>query len=283
MKRTLFARAIVPVLVLFLIQSGCATLPKNPIPEDRATFGTIGVSRALFLPATEFAVPAKGRPEGAVKGAAIAFAGVMEGGLRGANGLSGEAAGFYLLFLFALATAATPVGAVVGAVKAMPGKEAASSEALTREILERLRTQEVLRDEVLRAGIDRTGHRLLSVDGVGPAAPDNVASYESLAEKGIDTVLEVALLRIALESEQWGSDPPLKLAMSARGRLVRVGDGTLADVNDFFSWSMQRRFAEWTADNAALLGQAYEDGYRRLAEDIVTRIFQVTPPLKKTE
>jgi hypothetical protein len=273
MKRTLAARAIVYVLVLFLILPGCATTHKTPIPEEPTSLGTIGVTRAFYLPETDFAVPAKGRPDGAIKGAASAFAGVMIGGMQ--VPVSGEAAGFYLLFLLALATAATPVGAVVGVVRAMPGKEAASSEALAKEILERMRTQEVLRGEILGAGIEKSGHRLIPVDGVGPSSVDNVVTYKSLAGKGIDTVLEVALQRIALESEKWGSNPPLKFTMKARCRLVRVEDGTVIDDHEYQTSSTERRFTDWTSDNAALLGKEYVDGYRKLASAIIQRIFQM--------
>jgi len=278
MKRTLAAREIVYVLVLFLTLPGCATTHKAPTPENLTSLGTIGVTRAFYLPETDFDVPAKGRPEGAIKGAAIAFVGVLGEGIRGANGISGEAAGFYLLFLLALATAATPVGAVVGAVRAMPGKEAASSEVLAKEILERMRTQEILRGEILDAGIENSGHRLIPVDGVGPSSMDNVVTYESLAGKGIDTVLEVALQRIALESEKWGSNPPLKLTMKARCRLVRVSDGTVIDDHEYRTSSAERRFTGWTFDNGALLGKEYVDGYRKLASAIIQRIFPVPRP-----
>ena len=280
MKRTLSLKTIASCLILFLIQPGCATNRKAPTPEERASFGTIGVARASYLPETDFDIPAKGRPAGAVKGAEIAFAVVLEGGMRGMGGMGGndKGAATYLLALVGLATAAAPVGAIVGAVKAMPGKEAASSEALTKEILERLRSQEVLRGEVLRAGIAKTGRRLVPVDGGGPSAADNTATYESLAEKGIDTVIEVALRRIALESERWGSDPPLKLAMRARCRVIRVRDGKQVEDEEYFFWSEQRSFSEWTADTAALLGRAYEDGHRRLAADIIRRVFLATLP-----
>jgi len=273
MKRTLAARVIVYVLVLFLILPGCATTHKTPTPEELTSLGTIGVTRAFYLPETDFDVPAKGRPDGAIKGAAVAFTGVMVGGMQ--VPVSGEAAGFYLLFLLALATAATPVGAVVGVVRAMPGKEAASSEALAKEILERMRTQEVLREEILGAGIEKSGHRLIPVDGVGPSSVDNVVTYKSLAGKGIDTVLEVALQRIALESEKWGSNPPLKFTMKARCRLVRVADGTVIDDHEYQTSSTERRFTVWTSDNAALLGKEYVDGYRKLASAIIQRIFQM--------
>lgn len=283
MRRTLPARALVFFLVLLVVQSGCATTRKTPTPEERASLGTIGVARASFLPETRFHVPAKGRPAGAVKGAGIAFAGVLEAGARGMSGMggNGSAAAIYLLALMGIATAAAPVGAVVGAARAMPGDEAAAAETRTREILERMRTQEILRDEVIRAGTGKPGSRLLRVEGVGPAAADNVASYESLAGSGIDTVLEVALLRIALETDRWGSDPPLKFTMKARCRLVRVSDGTVIDDREHSTMSVYRRLSEWTDDDAARLGEAYRDGYRDLATAILRRVFPPRAPAQK--
>ena len=193
--------------------------------------------------------------------------------MQGAGGASGGGAALYLLFLGALATAAAPVGAVVGAVKAMPGREAVASEALAKVILERLRTQEVLRDEVLRVGTEKTGRRQVLIEGVGPSSAENVATYESLAGQGIDTVLEVALQRIALETDTWGSDPPLTFTMRARCRLVRVPDGAVLDDHAYRTTSVSRKFSEWGVDNGALLGRVYEEGYRNLAAAIVDRIY----------
>lgn len=90
MTRNRIFRAVASLLVLALVLPGCATLPKGPTPEMRAAFGTIGVSRALFPPSTEFFVPAKGRPEGAVRGAATAFAAVMKGGLQAVPAVPGR-------------------------------------------------------------------------------------------------------------------------------------------------------------------------------------------------
>lgn len=258
MIRTLFFRVVASILVLTLVLPGCATMTQGPTHEMRASFGTIGVSRALYPPDTGFIVPAKGRPEGS----AAAFAAVMEGGLQGGpHGMTGEAAGDSLLFLFAMATAATPVGAVVGVVRAMPGAEAASSEARTRKILKRMKTQEVLRGEVLRVVIEETGRNILPVDEVGPASVDNVANYGSLSGSGIDTVLEIALLRIVLESDTWGSDPPLAFTMSARCRLLRVADGTVLDDHEYRAASPPRKFSQWTVDNGALLGRESGKGW----------------------
>ncbi len=266
-------RATVVILVVSLLQSGCASLRKGPTPEQRATFGTIGVASASYIPAFEYDIPAKGRPAGAAKGAAIAFFGILGGGMQGGAG-AGPGIGFYLVLVTALATAAAPVGAIVGAAKAMPGEEAESSERLAMEILERAGTQEVLRDEILEAGSWETDRGFLPVDGIGPVSSDNDATYSFLAGSGIDTVLEVAMKRIALETDKWGSDPPLRLAMTARCRLVRVSDNTVIDDHVYLARSGSANLSEWLADNAAMFNAEYEDGYKRLADGVISRIFR---------
>ncbi len=275
------SRAIVLILVLSLLQAGCASLRKGPTPEERASFGTIGVASASYLPEFRYDVPAKGRPEGAAKGAAIAFSAVFAGGMQGGAG-AGPAAGVYLLVVAALAAVATPVGAIIGAAYAMPEEEAASSEKLAMEILERAETQEVLRDEILMEGSSEAEHSFLPVDGFGPVSVDNDVSYSSLAGSGIDTVLEVAMRRIALESDKWGSDPPMRLAMKARCRLVRVGDNTVIDDHEYLARSGSAKLSEWAADNAARLEAEYEQGYRELAAGVISRLFP-SPAVSKSE
>lgn len=271
------SRAIVVFLVVSLLQAGCASLRKGPTPEERASYGTIGVASASYLPEFRYDVPAKGRSAGAAKGAAIAFFGVFAGGMQGGAG-AGPYAGFYLLVVTALAAAATPVGAVLGATYAMPGEEAASSENLALEILEREGTQEILRDEILTEEAGETGNEFLPVFGIGPVSVDNDVAYDSLAGSGIDTVLEVSMRRIALESDKWGSDPPLRLSMKARCRLVRVGDNAVIDDHEYLSRSGTAKLSEWTADDAAKLEAEYEQGYRELAAGVISRLFLSSEP-----
>lgn len=266
-------RAIVVVVVVSLLQSGCAFFRKGPTPEQRAAFGTIGVASASYAPAFEYDIPAKGRPAGAAKGAAIAFFGILGGGMQGGAG-AGPGIGFYLVLVTALATAAAPVGAIVGAAKAMPGEEAELSEKLAMEILERTGTQEALRDEILEEGSWETDRGFLPVDGTGPASLDNDATYGFLAGSGIDTVLEVAMKRIALETDKWGSDPPLKLAMTARCRLVRVADNAVIDDHVYLARSKSAKLSEWLADDAAMFEAEYEQGYRSLADGVISRLFR---------
>ncbi len=196
--------------------------------------------------------------------------------MQGAAG-TGPGVGVYLIVLTAVAAAAIPVGAVVGAISAMPDDEAASSEKLAVEILTRMGTQEVLRDEILKEGSGKTERSFLPVHAIGPVSVDNDVTYSSLAGSGIDTVLEVAMRRIALETDKWGSEPPLKLAMNARCRLARVADNTVIDDHLYLAQSAPAKLSEWTADHAARLEAEYEQGYRKLAADVISRLFLSKP------
>ena len=49
----------------------------------------------------------------------------------------------------------------------------------------------------------------------------------------------------------------------------------MIDDHEYRTSSAERRFTDWTSDNAALLGKEYVDGYRKLASAIIQRIFLV--------
>lgn len=278
-RRTLSFKSILYCLILFLIHPGCATsrvATAPPSPEERAAFGTVGVARAKYFPETGVDVYAKGQAAGAAKGALDAFGSVfLEGGKHIPSDPS--VGTVYLVFLGAVAVLAMPVGAYIGAGKAMPKEEAAACERLVRETLERTDPQGDLQDELLRAGDEETEWRLIPVDEAGPATADNVATYESLAGKGIGTVLEASLERVALKAVEGGRDPDLVLVMEARTRLVRVEDGKVLRDNRFVHTITSRKFSEWADDSAARLNKGYEDGLRKLALAITYWTFEPRP------
>ena len=271
-KRSLSVKAIVCFLILFLIHSGCATsgnlpgrLPPPPSSEERASFGTVGVIQADYLPKTDIDVVVKGRLMGAGLGAVAALV-VISPFLAGLNPTNSEEASI----LGATLLAAASFGAIFGAIMATPKEEAVSFERLVKEIPERTTPQQDLQEEVLRAGAEWVENQLAPVYEAELTIIDNIANYNSLAEKGIQTVLEASVERIALGSKKGGSDPPLKLIMDARSRLIRARDGTVVNVARFRHTGSPRKFSDWAADNAALLDREYEDGIRKLALAIVS-------------
>jgi hypothetical protein len=193
------------------------------------------------------------------------MAGLAGGGAAGAiGGPVGMAVGMALGLLIGL-----PYGAVYGARYAMPGGEVDSCLRLLTETQERAALQQHLQDEVLQAAAGKIEHPLVPVHELGPATPDNVAAYGSMAEKGVQTILEVSVERVALGATDKGSDPPLSLTMDAHSRLIRPADGKIVNETKFRRSSGHRKFAEWVADNAALLDREYKDGIRKLALDII--------------
>ncbi|MCZ6886344.1 MAG: hypothetical protein O7E53_08300, partial [Alphaproteobacteria bacterium] len=74
MSRILF------VAVLLAVVGGCAqkrndnVLPPPPTEDQRAGFGTVGLTSARFTPEISFRLPAKGSGEGAERGAVLGAA-----------------------------------------------------------------------------------------------------------------------------------------------------------------------------------------------------------------
>lgn len=276
-KRSLSVKAVVCCLILFLIHSGCATsgdlhgkLPTPPSSEERATLGTVGIARAYDPPKADVEVGAKGWLKGAGTGAVVTFV-VVAPILAEDSPTNSEEASIWVATLLAVMS----VGAIYGAIMATPKGKAASFERLVGEILGRTSPQEDLQDEVLRAGAEWAKNRLVPVDEAELATIDHDANYNSLSEKGIHTVLEGSVERIALGSKKGGGDPPLALIMDARSRLIRTRGGSVVNVTRIRHSGSPRRFAEWVADNAALLDKEYEDGIRKLALAIVNWNFHV--------
>lgn len=138
-KRSLSVKAIVCCLLLFLIHSGCATsgnlpgrVPTPPPSEERASFGTVGVVQAYYLPKTDIDVVVKGRLKGAGVGAVAALV-VVSPVLAGGSPTNSEEGSI----LGATFLAAASIGANIGAIMATPKEEAVSLERLVKEIPER--------------------------------------------------------------------------------------------------------------------------------------------------
>ncbi len=257
-------RAVVVFLVLLVLaQSGCALARRSvPTEKDRRSFGVVGVAAGRFTPEAGLDVPAKGALQGAGLGASVSV-------------LVGFGAGAYTFHPYGLAVggaagiAFSPIAALIGAGSAMPGGEAAASDESIRAMSAPLDPQGALRDAVFEAARDAASRRLLLLGDVGPAAAGDNVDYSFMADRGVDTVLEVAVQRIGLSSSQWGSDPPLRFSMEARCRLVQVRGGrTLLATALRTTGENAAPLSSWTAGD----GMRYREEFRRRARDLASRI-----------
>lgn len=271
-----------PVLTGFLLLSlfvhaGCAHKPPSPADAAPTPAGSIGIVSAKFLPEVVLELPAKGRVDGAVRGAGRGFLNWAEVPLRAGaevlRGCNGKECGYAAIGFLALSAATGTVGAVVGgiqgSIRAIPGKEAERMEKATRYLAD-LKIQETMGRRVHDAAADRTEYRILPLPEGGPDAPDNVADYGGFASAGVDSVMEVSVLSVGFKGDRWGRNPPLSVILHVRVRRYRTMGGTMAiqEEKEFRYRSEERSFSEWMEDGAARMDLESRIGYRMLAMEI---------------
>ena len=212
---------------------------------------------------------------GAVLGAPYGPAGMV------IVGLYGGAVGVFLSPVGAL------VGSAAGAVKAVPAETVKTAEAALKNALADVKLHEALRDEVVQVARDRTSHPFVLLPEQGPTSVGEQASYRSLADEGIDSVLEISVGSIGFVTErrkepdsknigfvsvEWAVNPPLALVITARARLIRVRDDAELFVPTFEHRSTPRAFTTWGDNNAQEFREELERASKSLGERIVNEL-----------
>jgi hypothetical protein len=270
-----------------LVPCGCATVPPPAPFEHRDTLGVVAIVPARYVPASNFVTFAKSRPAGAAKGAAVE--GVTTAGafaIVGASstGMGAVALGFMAPFAIVAGAAA---GAISGSLAALPAAKVIEIESILHDALARLDTQRGLAEQVtaLASAEPWLARREPSV--AGAVTPDDMRSY---VDARVDTVIEVAVREVGFEScgpelarrliggcHVDAKDPAVSLYLIAQTRAVRVADRTQVYAREFRYASPQRRFAQWSADDARVLAKEFERGYRELAQRIVDEVLLAPP------
>jgi len=268
---SLSGKLIVACLFISLLigQSGCATskpyaLPSPPSEAVREKLGTVGVASARFLPKAEMRKP-MGKGSGAARGAGVGAGGMILGGLE-----SGDPLGF--LIGIALAPVGAVVGSVVGAVKGMSSEQVKEAEDAINKAISELKIQATMRDYVLRAAQKETGYHFVDLDGQGPETPESKMEYNFLTNRGINTVLEIAVPAFGLIGEK-GINPPLAFFMTLQTRLVRTTDGSVLYEQKLEYRRGRRTFTTWTANDAKPFRDEFHRCYQSLAEKVVEEVF----------
>ena len=276
------ARPLVFCLTIAFItgQLGCSV--RAPLSEEgRAQFGTIGVVSARFTPAIVSDTPIRGRDKGAAVG------GVLGGTAGAAVGLPMAAACVALAALgpvgaSCLAALLVPIaigaltGGAVGAVLAVPAGIVEELETNIDKTLEALKMQEAVRDYVLKTAQKQTSRSFVLVDDRGPSSPDEKVSYRTLRGKKIDTVLEISVRGIGIQSGG-GTEPSFSLMMSMAARVIRTADDSELFVREIGYKGAPGRLTDWAADNATPFRRELERAYQTLAARIVDEVFLLYP------
>ena len=267
-------------LILFLVQTGCATSsPAIPARsnEVREGFGTLAVATSEVTPRVKFQAPKRVKGVAAAAGRTSGHAlATMWGGCAQAAGAGGtdEFAAIVGVLVIAGCVIGTPFVAVGGALVGGGNSDAAQANRAARAA----REPEVT---ALRAVVDPalsavTGEkplqtRLLEQVAAQTQSPVVTAPktgrphYKELLRNGIDTVLSADVVRIDVSPEN-------ALVLTARVRLIRVVDHKQLYANAHSLTIASRSVSEWTADGGDALQAALVRGYQALADEMVNAL-----------
>jgi hypothetical protein len=269
-------------MALLIVQMGCAIPPPNnrlpaPLSEHvRSRLGTIGIVSARFIPQSDFHTFAKGELRGAAKGV---LGGSALGAYLGAGtalGGTGDSLVGLLLLPFLVIGGAALGGLVLGtagAMAAVPKEKVREIEATINSALADLKIQETMRDRILKVASEQN-QKLAIIEEQGPIAPDEGINYWSLANRGIDTVLEVSVLSVGFEGVG-GPTVALAFSMTVRTKLIGVADGTVLYEHKLTYRSAEREFTDWVVNNAQRFRDEFDRSYQAVAEKIVEDLFLV--------
>ena len=222
----------------------------------------------------------RSKGEGAAKGAGSAFMSCMSG----MGGCSGDFCGLAFLLLTAICSVGGVVGGVVGAVTAPGSGEVRTAETSISTALSTKTIQEALRGQVVGAA-SSNGTSLVSVPPESAQAAAQLLDYRNLSVAGVETVLEVTLVKVGTGSltlmgtETGGNvfNQPAFLSMTAHVRLIRTSDNTELFATDYVYLGEKLKLSEWSANQAEPLLHALEVGYKTLGSHIYDNVFLLYP------
>ena len=271
------ARTVISLILLagLIDATGCAS-KRPPTPETlMVETPTIGVALRPTDPDAELEISRTGWRSwlGQLNNAGR---GALSGSVLGAYGVQ---CGFGLfLCVPALATVGAIGGAIYGAATAEPALEWEEAESALRGILSDLKIQQQVPDHVVEFARSQTPYRVIQVEIEGPASKDEKVAYRALATNGIDAVLELSELAIHLRPSVFDVNPPRRLMIATRARLIRTSDGALLDervITDDDSraaWSL----ATWANPNEQTFREEVTQAAQRLAQQVVKELLSET-------
>lgn len=111
-------------------------------------------------------------------------------------------------------------------------------------------------------------YRAEVVADAGPVSPTDASYWQSLRERGYGAALDVRLVKVGFAG-RGGSDPGIRLILSAEARLVETATGAPTALRGLVYLSPPHDETGWTRDGGALMKTEIERAYRTLAERMV--------------
>jgi hypothetical protein len=180
------------------------------------------------------------------------------------------------ILVSAVGLVAAPVAAVVGGVQASRGRlsqdKLAECEAGLARALTNMSQQHYLRERILDAANAAGRRRFVPL----PASEVPAQQRENQAPAAtplVGSILESRVEEVLLERRGSG-DSSFGLRIKARVRMLRSSTGEVISDETFEYQSGQELFLDWALNNGEPFQKCTDYGYRRLAEQIVERMFE---------
>ncbi len=264
-------RALAFLLGLALL--GCAsTGNKAPDTAHQTQPGTVLVVATESVPELKFEGFVRGKAAGAAAGAGGTFAACMGG--MGGGACGGAACGALIILLLGVCGIAGLIGGVAGAAAAPSADAAAASEAILARAFEVRTIQDAVSNGVVEAA-SRAGLRLATAPGDTVQAAVAGKDYRSLANHGVNTVLETTLTEAGTSGA--GINSPSQAYMRVRVRLIDTASNAERHAADYLYQGRSLDLAGWSAQQAQPLLDELARGYRTLGAQIYETVFELYP------
>lgn len=269
-QRRLARIAVVTPVVISLL-AGCASAPVVPQTRYQTELGRVAVVAGNHAPDISFKGFAHGKGEAALAGGGVTFLTCSAGLASGMGGCTGPFCGAVVILWLGVCGVAGTVGTVVSAVSAPKKKEVRSAETTMRSALDARTIQESLVHQVIAAAGEDDHVVSLAVEGEA----DGKWDYRPLADAGVQTVLEVTLVKVGTEGP--GINTPVQLVMNAHARLVNTSDNRELFSADYDYGGKRLTISEWSANQGQALLLALQSGYADLGRHIYDNVFMLYP------
>jgi hypothetical protein len=182
------------------------------------------------------------------------------------------------ILVSAIGFVGAPVAAAIGGIQAsrsrLPQDKLAECEAGLAQALTNMSQQNHLRDRILDAARVAGRRRFVPLAPADVPAPQR-ENHELTATPVVGTILETCVEELRLERKGAG-DSSYALRIKARVRMLRSSTGELISDQAFEYQSGEDLFLDWALNNGEPFQKCTDFGYRRLADQIVERMFEAT-------
>lgn len=274
MRKVLVRPKIVWVSLLVLIlQLSCAHKGPQPPPEEVGeNLGTIGLASGSFQPELSLQKRTSELAAESAKGAGIGARYWLSIDRPESSGNDLVDSCLWLGWL-ALLPFYSCIGCTIGAVIAEPSEELdAESEEALKNAFEQVNVQEEMRVGILALAREKTNYTFVNLGEQGPSIPDEEFDYSSVANVGVDTVLEISELDAGLAGSA-KIHPNLQFFMIVRTRLIRAVDGDELYTATLTYMGSMNVYSVWAINNGQLFGEELRTGSEELSERIVKLLF----------